>query len=142
VDVSNHGHLVAGLAVLSMLVGLGLMQLCSADASCITFTAFVPTYLAYVDEPTHTKQSLNDAAPDVKEAALRQASDIAAPVYRIWKDQLHGAGLTWQAFQSAASANRDNWRSWLNGELAWRVALERLVERLNGEHGSSLVLGE
>jgi len=109
----------------------------------ITFTAFVPTYLPYVGEPTEVKRSLNEASPDVKEATLRQASDIATPVYRIWKDDLNGAGLTWQAFQSAASSNRDAWRSWLNGELTWRLALERLVEQLNGEEtGASLALGE
>jgi len=95
------------------------------------FTPRMPTALPYADEPTEVKQGLNEASRDVKEASLRQASDIVTPVYHLWKDQLKGAGVSWQAFQSAASANRDAWRSWLSGDLDWRGALERFVEQLN-----------
>jgi hypothetical protein len=103
----------------------------------------MPTSLPYVDEPVELKRSLNDANPDVREATLRQASDIATPVHRQWKDQLSGAGLTWQAFQSSASMNRDGWRSSLSGQVSWRGALEKLVEQLNQKAtGTSLVLGE
>ena len=95
------------------------------------------TSLPFVDEPAAVKRSLNDATPDVREATLRQASDIAAPVYQEWKGQLRGAGLTWQAFQSAASMNRDAWRGWLRGDLTWHRALEQLVERLNQNAASA-----
>jgi hypothetical protein len=91
----------------------------------------VPTVVPYVEEPLATKRALNAADPKVREAALRQASDIATPVYHAWKAQLVTGGLSWQAFQSAASANRNAWRNWLNSDLSWRDALGGLVVQLN-----------
>jgi hypothetical protein len=87
--------------------------------------------LPCTDEPFETKRSLNEASPDVREATLRQASDIATSVYRAWKADLNPVGVTWQVFQSAASANHAAWRRWLSGELTWRGSLDALVERLN-----------
>jgi|SRR5579859_5805701 len=91
----------------------------------------MPTVVPYVEEPSETKRALNAADPKVREATLRQASDIATGVYHAWKEQLMSAGLSWQAFQSAASANRDAWRNWLNSNISWRDALEGLVTQLN-----------
>lgn len=100
-------------------------------------TAFMPTSLPYVAEPLDTKRSYNEGDPAAREAALRQASDIAAPVYSVWKDELRGAGVTWQTVQSAASANHNAWRSWLDDSLTWRGALEELVEGLNRVTGQA-----
>jgi hypothetical protein len=91
----------------------------------------MPISLTSIDEPLSVRRSLNDASHDVREATLRQASDIAAPVYQEWKGQLKPVGLTWQAFQSAASMNHEAWRGWLRGELSWRAALEQFVHQLN-----------
>jgi hypothetical protein len=93
--------------------------------------ATTATVLPCADEPTETKRSLNEASHDVREATLRQASDIATPVYREWKAELNAVGVTWRAFQSAASANHVAWRRWLSGELTWSSSLAALVERLN-----------
>jgi len=59
-------------------------------------SACMSTSLPYVDEPMNVKRSLNEASSGIREATLRQASDIATPVYHTWKDQLMGSGLTWQ----------------------------------------------
>jgi hypothetical protein len=98
------------------------------------------TFLPHSPEPTATKEAMNAASADVREAALRQASDFAAPVYQQWKDQLGDAGIDWQTFEAAASHNRNAWRGWLDGDLTWRQALVGLIEQLDQESGASLVL--
>jgi hypothetical protein len=102
----------------------------------------MPTLLPHVDEPVDARRAYNELSAPVREAALRQASDFVAPVYAIWKEDLKGAGVTWQLFQSVGSKNRDAWRGWLSGELTWDSALEELVERLNQSASMSLVLSE
>lgn len=96
--------------------------------------------LPRISEPVDTKDSLNQADHAVREATLRQASDIATPVYHEWRDQLNASGVTWQSFQSAASATHRAWRGWLAGELAWPAAVEALVEELNQRTDQTLVL--
>jgi hypothetical protein len=83
----------------------------------------MPT-LAQVNEPIDTKRVYNECAPDVREASLRQSSDFSKLVYAEWKDELNANGVTWQAFLSAASDNRDAWRRWLDDEGTWDQALE------------------
>ena len=90
----------------------------------------MPT-LPQVNEPTDTKRVYNECAPDVREASLRQSSDFSKVVYAEWKDELNANGVTWQAFLSAASDNRDAWRRWLDDEGTWSQALEVLVDELN-----------
>ena len=92
------------------------------------------TLLPGVLEPVETKRRYNASAPDVREASLRQSSDFSKLVYQAWKNALNAHGVTWQAFLSAAAANRDAWRRWLNDEGTWRQALEALVEKLNARH--------
>jgi hypothetical protein len=91
----------------------------------------MPTVVPYVEEPSKIKHALNTADPRVREATLRQASDIATPVYHAWKTQLAGAGLSWQTFLATASENRNAWRNWLNSDLSWHGALAELVTQLN-----------
>lgn len=93
----------------------------------------MPISLPKVDEPLAIKWSLNESSRDVREATLRQASDIVTPLYQVWKGDLQRAGLTWQAFQSAASMNHGAWRGWLNGDIPWHGALDLLVQQLNGK---------
>ena len=93
--------------------------------------AQVATLLPHVDEPTDTKRVYTELAPDVREASLRQSSDFSKLVYRDWKDELNGNGVTWQTFLSAASDNRDAWRRWLDDEGTCAQALEALVRELN-----------
>jgi len=45
----------------------------------------MPTLVPYVEESPETKRALNAANRAVREAALRQASDIATAVYHVWK---------------------------------------------------------
>ena len=100
----------------------------------------MPT-LTHVDEPTDTKRVYNECAPDVREASLRQSSDFSKIVYQEWKAPLNANGVTWQAFLSAASGNRDAWRRWLDDEATWDQALEELVNELNArEPGASFAL--
>lgn len=98
------------------------------------------TVVAYVEEPSEVKRALNAADPKVREATLRQASDLATAVYHAWKEQLASAGLSWQTFQSAASANRNAWRNWLNSDISWRDALGGLVTQLNQSAGVTFTL--
>lgn len=110
-----------------------------------------PAFLLSVDEPVEIRLSLNTADASVKyegirttprEATLRQGGDFIKPVYPAWKDALWAAGVTYQTLQSAASANRDAWRAWADGELPWRRALEALVERLNEMADTSFRLAD
>jgi hypothetical protein len=106
------------------------------------------TVLPGVPEPTDVKRVYNAQEPAVREGPLRQSSDFSKLVYRAWKNGLNAKGVTWQAFLSAASANRDAWRRWLDDEGTWHQALEALVDELNARHpdaqfglGAGIVVG-
>jgi hypothetical protein len=101
------------------------------EPPAMMLTALMPTSLPYVAEPSATKRSYNEGHSASREASLRQSSDFSKLVYRVWKDDLRAAGVTWQTFLSAASMNRNAWRSWLDGDLTWRGALVELVEEFN-----------
>ena len=94
-----------------------------------------PLSLPAVAEPTDTKQSLLSATADVQEATLRHAGDIVTPIYQAWKETLKQGGMTWNLFQSAATANYGSWREWLHGQLPWNTALIYFVEKLNANIG-------
>lgn len=98
--------------------------------------------LPHVVEPVDTKRVYNAQAPDVREGSLRQSSDFSKLIYQAWKNALNAKGVTWQAFLSAASANRDAWRRWLDDKGTWVQALEALVHELNERHpGARFELG-
>lgn len=109
------------------------------------------TILPYVDEPTDVLRDLNAPEALVKypsirttprEAAIRQGTALAQPVYAVWKAQLRPAGVSWQAFVSASSDNRDAFRDWADGKLAWPSMLEGLAQQLSGRASSSFALAE
>lgn len=92
------------------------------------------TVLPHTVEPSDTKRIYNASAPEVREASLRQSSDFSGGVYQAWKPALSSKGVTWQAFLSASSDNRDAWRRWLDDEEPWSQALAGLVEKLNARN--------
>ena len=96
--------------------------------------------LPTVAEPIATRRSLATAAPDVRRATLRQASDIATPIYHEWKAGLTTAGISWQSFQASASDNWRAWGDWVDGTLRWRQALEEFISKLGVPPGTVLTL--
>ena len=71
------------------------------------------------------------ADASIRRAALRQASDIAAPLYRAWGRELKIAHISWQSFQTEASKNYLAWERWVSGQLDWPASLKALVDLLN-----------
>lgn len=108
-------------------------------------TVQTKTLLPYVEEPEELRPSLN--SPDallerpgirttVREATIRQGGAFADVVWPTWRDDLKAAGASYQDLVSASAANRDAWRSWADGDLEWRPALDDLVSRLNERVGA------
>jgi hypothetical protein len=110
----------------------------------------VTTLLPYVEEPEEIRRALNAPAavarhariPSAREAALRHGGDLVDVLYPVWKPRLKGDRVGRNDLQSAASRNRDSWRSWADGDLTWRNALEDLLEQLNGRTGAAFALSE
>jgi hypothetical protein len=96
--------------------------------------------LQYIAEPVGQKLSLNTAEPRVREATVRQASDIVTPIYHAWKEALKTGGVNWQRFQAAGSKNHAAWLGWINSTLSWHSALEHFVEELNLSSNGQLEL--
>ena len=56
-----------------------------------------------------------------------------------WREQLKAAGLTWQVFQRAISACKDDVRLWIDGRMSWeelvtKVILPVLEKAIRGEY--------
>ena len=87
--------------------------------------------LQYIPEPAGQKLSLNTAEPRVREATVRQASDIVTPIYHSWEEALKTGGVNWQRFQAAGSKNHAAWQGWINTTVSWNAAPECVVEELD-----------
>jgi hypothetical protein len=96
--------------------------------------------LSVVDEPLGTRRSLASAAPDVRRASIRQASDIVTPIYQEWKTVLKSADVSWPSFQAAASENWRAWSEWVDGTIQWRQALDSFLSQIKVPAGTVLSL--
>ncbi len=96
--------------------------------------------LPVVAEPVGTRTSLASAAPDVRRATIRQASDIVTPIYHEWKPVLMRADVSWRTFQAAASENCRSWSDWVDGTIQWRQALDAFLLQIKFPAGTVLSL--
>jgi hypothetical protein len=96
--------------------------------------------LPVVAEPVATRRSLASAAPDVRRATIRQASDIVTPIYHEWKAVLKSADVSWRSFQAAASDNWRPWTEWVDGTIQWRQALDSFISEIKVPAGTVLSL--
>lgn len=93
-------------------------------------------------EPVDQQFGLRSAAPAVRNATLKHAGDIAAPIYQLWKEDSRRCGVSWQSFQTCATRSYSAWSQCVEGALPWREAVLFLLNELNIELGLAMTLSE
>ena len=74
--------------------------------------------LQHIPEPAGQKLSLNTAEPRVREATVRQASDIVTPIYHSWKEALKTGGVNWLSPASSMGPPSAEFRQWHGTRLS------------------------